>query len=222
MITQGAYVADIGTDHGYLPAWLVKNGICTRVIAADKRPGPLARAVQTASIWGVKEHIQFLISDGLDEIDPHGVDTVVMAGMGGETMVDILSRAPWTLQYDVHLILQPQSKLADLSNWLLSTGYAVRDARLVEDTGRIYIILSVCGRDQYVQFSNAEIHICRILLENQDPLLPAYLNQQICRIRKSICGLEQATLPNVQRLAQQKKVLLDFLTLKEDLENCRK
>lgn len=221
-VEQGASVADIGTDHGFLPVWLVKSGVCTQAVAADVRPGPLASAVRTAQAWGVSEQIRFILSDGLDQIDPQCVDTVVMAGMGGETMMTILDRASWTLQQGTHLILQPQSKLDSLANWLDCAGYAIGDACLVRDAGRIYVVLSVRRGASRAPFSCAQMYADRILMEKRDPLLPDYLELLIRRARKVIRGLEQAAAPDVLELTRQRLALEGFLKMKEETNTwCR-
>ena len=94
-VPQGARLADIGTDHGYLPVWLLMRGTIERAIAADLREGPLGRARKTARQYGQSEKISFRLCDGLTDIDPDEVDVITIAGMGGETIATILEAAPW-------------------------------------------------------------------------------------------------------------------------------
>ncbi|NLT13462.1 MAG: SAM-dependent methyltransferase, partial [Clostridiales bacterium] len=107
-VKQGSAVADIGTDHGYIPVYLAQHNIARRIIAADIRKRPLARAQLSSVEYGVDDRIEFRLTDGLDGLQEAGLDTIIIAGMGGETIAGILERAPWVLTENVRIILQPQ------------------------------------------------------------------------------------------------------------------
>jgi tRNA (adenine22-N1)-methyltransferase len=124
--------ADIGTDHAYLPVWLLQQGRITRAIAADLRRGPLDHARETAQVYGLTECMDFRLSDGLARFAPHEADCIVIAGMGGEAVRSILEAAPWT-RTDTRLILQPQSNLPRLRRWLAESGYCICQERCVLD-----------------------------------------------------------------------------------------
>ena len=104
-INPGDRVADIGCDHGYLGIYLLKNGIAQSVIASDIREGPLQSAVRNSEKFGVRDKMQFYLSDGVKNI-PRDFDTLVCAGMGGDTMVSILSAATWLQSEQYRLIMQ--------------------------------------------------------------------------------------------------------------------
>ncbi|MBQ3102732.1 MAG: SAM-dependent methyltransferase, partial [Oscillospiraceae bacterium] len=110
LVPDGARMADIGTDHGYLPVYLLQEGKITFAIASDINREPLEHARRTALEYHITEHIDFRLCGGLDLIEPHEVDTVVVAGMGGETIAAILSAAPWLMKSEITLLLQPMSK----------------------------------------------------------------------------------------------------------------
>ena len=109
LVPQGAKFADIGTDHAYLPVWLLQRGIITKALACDLRQGPLDRARATAEKYGLTEQMDFRLCDGLAGVRPGEADTIAIAGMGGETIAAILSAAPWTWREDCLLLLQPMS-----------------------------------------------------------------------------------------------------------------
>lgn len=94
-VPRGSRAADIGTDHGYLSIYLLREGICPFVTAADLREQPLQKARENAARFGVSEKMRFFLSDGLQGIPPDAADTIIMAGMGGDLMVRILEAAPW-------------------------------------------------------------------------------------------------------------------------------
>ena len=124
MVPAGAHLADIGTDHGYLPVWLMQQGRITSAIAADIGPEPLAHARRTAAEYGAA--LDLRLCDGLRGIAPHEADTLVMAGMGGETIIQILTDSPWPRTSGCTLLLQPQTKVELLRGWLRENGYLIK------------------------------------------------------------------------------------------------
>ena len=139
-ISAGATVADIGTDHGFLPVYLAQTGLARVIIASDISTGSLNAALLTAGRFGVTDKIKFIVTPGLDGISQTDADTIVIAGMGGETILDILSNAPWTGCSGVKLILQPQSKIDVLFRFLYDNEYKVRETKSVKDKGRYYTV----------------------------------------------------------------------------------
>ena len=162
-------VADIGTDHGYLPVWLLQNGIAETAIAADIQAGPLANARQSAHAYDLTERFRFVLADGLQFPDAKDADVITVAGMGGETICSIMAAAPW-LQKGYRLVLQPQSKVTELTDWLWRSGFTIEDAALCRDSGKRYLALHVLGRS-----SEQPCTVEQLLLRRSDPLLPEYL-----------------------------------------------
>ena len=132
LVPQGARLADIGTDHGYLPVWLLQNGIAETAIAADIHAGPLANARQSTHAYDLTERFRFVLADGLQFPDAKDADVITIAGMGGETICAIMAAAPW-LQEGRRLVLQPQSKVAELTDWLWRSGFTIEDVQVDED-----------------------------------------------------------------------------------------
>jgi len=140
-IEAGAGVADVGTDHGFLPVWLAQKGLYGNIIASDISAGSLAAARRTAEKHNVTDKITFFTTPGLEGFEGLDVDTIVIAGLGGETISGILSGAPWVRQRNIRLILQPQTKAVKLCVWLSDNGYIIRDSRLARDRGKRYVII---------------------------------------------------------------------------------
>ncbi|MBR2716106.1 MAG: SAM-dependent methyltransferase, partial [Oscillospiraceae bacterium] len=159
----GGRVADVGTDHGYIPVYLAQTGLAERITASDVNPGPLQAARRSAERYGVADRIGFVLSDGLENV-PRDVDTVIVAGMGGETIQGILERADWLREKDARLILQPQSKLPELTSWLRENGYALTDAALAREGDRYYPVLTVRPGEGGAEDAEA------LLLEKREPL----------------------------------------------------
>jgi len=145
MIEKDASVADIGTDHGHLPVFLAQTGVVKRIIASDISAASLAAARNSAEAYDVPELITFLVTPGLEGITHTDADTVVIAGLGGETILGILEDAPWTKYHHVTLILQPQSKIDLLCRFLYDNGYEILQTKSVKDKGKYYTVILVTG-----------------------------------------------------------------------------
>jgi len=142
-IEEGASVADIGTDHGYLPVYLAQSGKARRIIASDMSAGSLGAARRSAEKYSVSDKIEFVVAPGLSGIGGIGeveIDTIVIAGVGGETMIGILEGAPWAIA-GKKLILQPQTKKDELLGYLKEAGIEVLETALTRDRGREYTVL---------------------------------------------------------------------------------
>ena len=186
LVPPGAILADVGTDHGYLPVYLLQKGAIKRAIASDIGAEPLDHARRTAEEYGAA--LELRLCDGLAGIAPHEVDTVVIAGMGGESIISILSAAPWTKD-GCRLILQPMTRQELLRRWLAENGYRFTDEHLVEDKGTIYPILCVEGGEQ-PSLSEAETYAGLLLAD--DPLYGEYLKRQMARLQKAADGMRRS------------------------------
>ncbi len=140
-VRRGSKVADIGTDHGFLPIYLMREGIAACAIASDVREGPAAVARKNIRKADLSDRIAVRVGDGLAPISPDEADDIVIAGMGGETIVEILDAAPWVIDVRCRLILQPMSHAEILREWLYTHGFSTVTERLLEDVGRKYIVL---------------------------------------------------------------------------------
>lgn len=190
LVPQGVRLADVGTDHGYLPIYLLQHHRISSAIATDLHPGPLDRGRQTAQTYGMEKRIIFCLCDGLQAVDPQTVDTVVIAGMGGETIAAILDAVPWSREK--LLLLQPMSRAEFLRPWLMDHGYAIGKEELVLDKGHIYPILQVTGGTM-AALSVGEIYYG--LSRPDGPLFAAYLQNWKSRLEKAAAGLRQSKLP---------------------------
>ncbi len=124
-VRQGARLADIGTDHAYLPVWLCRNGVCPSAIAADINPEPLSRGQLTVEEAGLSDRITTRLSDGLSEISAGEADDIVIAGMGGELIAKIIGSCAFSRDKDKRWILQPMTKSEILIEWLCDNGYSI-------------------------------------------------------------------------------------------------
>ena len=147
MIREGALVADIGTDHAYLPVFLINRGICSKVFACDVADGPLKNAkdnIEASRITG----IELRKGDGLNAVKPFEADTFVLAGMGGDLIAKIITDAPWIKSPQYELILQPMTSAEDLRRFLCENGFKILDERAVSSQGRIYTVIKVAYKGE--------------------------------------------------------------------------
>ncbi len=141
LVRGGGRLADIGTDHAYLPLYLTENGIIDSAIASDIGTGPLANAKKTLEAYGAKYKIELRLSDGLKNINPDEADEIVICGMGGNLIADILMAAPWVRRPDMHLVLQPMSHSEDVRRYLCVNGFEICNELCVADNGRVYLAM---------------------------------------------------------------------------------
>lgn len=206
--------ADVGTDHGFIPAALALDGFIFPVYATDIKQGPLNSARRFAAAHGVGDKICFRLCNGLSALDGDDISTVIIAGMGGETIASILSDAPWTKKDSRLLILQPMSKADRLRQWLSENGYKVLSERLVED-GPIYQIMSVAGGNE-LPLSPAELLVGRYTLIKSDPLFPRKLNELIEKAKAAFDGLSASANPEkLKALPEYKEILDSLISMRE-------
>ena len=208
-VNIGDRVADIGCDHGYLSIHLLTNGIARSCIASDVAEGPLQSAMRNARKFGVQENITFHLSDGVQNI-PRDFDTLVCAGMGGDTMIHILEAAPWLKNEQYRLILQCQSKRPELRKWLYDHGFAIRRETLAKDGKFCYPITEVVYAPGEA-LRGAEFYITPALRASGSPLLSEFYDRVVGGIRTSVDGLSRT---GGEKYDEMKKILDELLEMK--------
>ena len=141
-VRQGSRAADIGCDHGKLSAALAGSGRCPLVLACDLRPDPLQKARVTCAPYG--DAVQFRLGSGLAVVEPGEVDDIIIAGMGAETIIEILEAAPWVFDARYNLVLVPATKHSILRRWLARRGFALQAETLCQVAGRWYAVMNAC------------------------------------------------------------------------------
>ena len=172
-VAKGDRVADIGCDHGYLGIHLLSNCIASHMIEADVAPGPLESARRNAKKYGVESAMTFCLSDGVRDI-PRSFDTLVCAGMGGYTMVHILTDAPWLKHKQYRLILQCQSKTPMLRRYLSENGWRITEEQVLKEGKFLYTVMEVYYEPEYPRLNTGEWYFPPALLENPSHQVPAY------------------------------------------------
>lgn len=140
MVPAGHITADVGCDHGFVSIYLVKNGVCPHVYAADVRPGPLERAKAHIEESGLSAYITPVLSDGLQKV-PDDADVMIAAGMGGKLTIKILSDVPQKTERLSCVVLEPQSEVWLVRRWLLENGFVIADEDMVCEDGKFYPVI---------------------------------------------------------------------------------
>ena len=211
-VNKGDRVADVGCDHGYLSIHLLTQGIAKSCIASDVAEGPLQSAMRNAHKFGVKNKIEFYLSDGVQSI-PRDFDTMVCAGMGADTMMSIIAAAPWLKDSKYRLILQCQSKRPELRQWLYDEGFRINRETLAKDGKFVYSIMEVVF-DPGHPITPAETYITKQLLADNHPLLPEYFERVKSGVELTISGLERSA---DDRLPIYRNILADLMDMEEQI-----
>ena len=212
-VPSGARVVDVGTDHAFLPVWLVLHEKVVSAIASDLREGPLARGAETAKEHGVANRVEMRLCNGLAEIGPEEADVVIVAGMGGENIAQILEAAPWTADGAHTMLLQPMSKTDVLRYFLAHNGYEIIREKLVMDRGTVYPVMEV--KAGYMELSQGQLHAGVKLLH--DPLQDRSLIEKIIRHQAVVAGLNRTGRESDQEKADRIRDLIgEFLEMREE------
>lgn len=190
-VPEGAHLADIGTDHAYLPVSLLLEGKIPSAIAADIRKGPLDRARMTAQEYGCTEKVSFRLCNGLAEIKSYETDVISIAGMGGETIAEILAAAKWVNRNGIPAILQPMSSQPELRRWLWQNGYVIREEKLVREGDTLYVVLLVQAGES-TPLTAAEEWAGRQWQGMDAPLRSDYLDMLLEKINWALSGMARS------------------------------
>ena len=224
MVTAGNSVCDVGCDHGFVPIYLVRQGISPRVLAMDVRSGPLSAAKEHIAEHGLDSCIETRLSDGLHNYNIGEAQTLICAGMGGDLMMRILSdNAEKTASFH-ELILQPQSEIEQFRVGLREMGYRITDENMIEEDGKFYpmmkAILDLCKPHKNIDNGCGE-KLCKlqdrygaILLQRKNQTLAVYLRREERIYREILNALCAEGLEDVKRKRR-------YTEVSDLLEECR-
>lgn len=176
-VQKGSNVADIGTDHGYIPIYLVQEGIAGRALAMDVRKGPLERARDHIRESGLEDRIETRLSDGLAALKPGEADTVVIAGMGGELIIHIMEAGDRVRKSVKRWVLSPQSDLDKVRHYLETVGLAIDEEAMIQEEGKYYTVMSVSPGESRME-KEYDYKYGRQLIRSGSPVLAEYLKQE--------------------------------------------
>ena len=193
-LTDGGVVADIGTDHAYLPIELIRRGLARRAIACDINEGPIETARRHIAEAGLSHVIDTLRTDGLCGVETYRPTDVLIFGMGGELIARILADAPWVREEKTNLILQPMSKGEVLCRWLLENGFAVLHESLTYE-GQYYRTIHARAGEKCERYTEAELYLGKYGNLKGSPLLEGYLQRKQAVLERAAEGKRKGGQP---------------------------
>lgn len=215
MVTDGNILADVGTDHGYLPVALVLEGRIPSAIAMDIGAGPLARAKEHIDEAGLSDKITTRLSDGLEALSPGEAESIVIAGMGGSLIIRILENAAGSLCGVKELILSPQSEIADVRRFLVMRGYTIDREDFIEDQGKYYPIFHVLLKSDTRTWDEVEYRYGKDLLARGSNELSSYLEDSLEQ-KKAICERLKSSLR--EQKTDANRIEARFMQVQEDID----
>lgn len=210
-------IADIGTDHAYIPIWLAQTKKCHKIIATDIKVGPLQKAVKNVNKHHVSDKVELRLGNGITSIREGECDAFIIAGMGGVLIADILEESFETVKRAGAIIMQPVYTDEVLREYLHQKGFCIETEALVRDEGRIYVVIKayydgVQRKDKLLYY-----HIGRSLFENEDPLLEAYLERRIRIQTKIVQGMEKSQQQDKSIIQREFELLVQMKVAYESL-----
>jgi len=219
MVRPGGIIADIGTDHAYLPVYLVKSGLNPKVLACDISEGPLERAKKTVLDYGAQDKVGLMLCDGLDGVDY--ADDIVIAGMGGELIAKILCRCAFVRDFRVALVLQPMTAVPELRSFLCKSGFEIKKESVAQEGTKLYVVMAVAFTGK---INEPDEYFCLtgLLPQSCGELEREYLLREADKLRTKSLGLRKsrhrkAEADTVEALAE--KIEIAARILERNVEN---
>ena len=211
-VTDGNILADVGTDHGYIPIYLLQEQRIHKAIAMDINAGPLERAKEHIAVYGLKDYIETRLSDGVAALTPGEVDTVLVAGMGGGLVMHILEDGKEVCRQAKELVLQPQSELERVRAYLWSNGYVILEENMVLEDEKFYPMMRVAYQNVIDTKNAKNLLFCRYgkhLLEQKHSVLKEYLEREEKLYTGILGNLSQTAVSDntKERIAEVEEVL---------------
>ena len=199
LIRPGSVIADIGTDHGYLICYLLEKGVCHKGIAADLRKGPLENAEQTVLSCGLQDRVRLILSDGLMNIEENSCDEIVIAGMGGILISEIIEKAKWVYDKNIHIIAQPMTHAEYFRRFLCENGFVIEKEVTATDSKRHYCVIS-CYYDGVKKDYPESYYYLGELLKNKDEITLKYIEKMLFALEKKLDAQKKASIKDSDNL----------------------
>jgi len=191
MVTKGHSVADVGCDHGFVSIYLVHNNISPKALCMDVNEGPLLRAAMHIKEYKLSKKITTRLSNGLREYVKGESDTLIIAGMGGPLMQDILSYEKEKTDDFMEMILSPQSQIKEFRMFLYDNGYEIADESMVKEDDKFYVIIKALKAPEKIVLPEEEYSYGPVLLKKKDMVLKEYLDKEFGKHNDILCKLKE-------------------------------
>jgi len=211
-------LSDIGTDHAYIPIYMVKNERCRKAIACDIREGPVAVANRHIKQFGLEGRIETRLGSGLKPISEEEMDVCVIAGMGGVLIREILAEDIEKAKLAKTLVIQPMNCIETVREWLYGNGFDIYDEGLINEGFRIYNVIVARWTGNTVSKDEFYYHIGEKLIEKKDPLLKRYIQRRLDIINKVLSEMKAMKDPDFYVIDQHKKMREELCLLLEKID----
>ncbi|EXG86970.1 putative SAM-dependent methyltransferase [Clostridium sp. ASBs410] len=211
-VPEGSRIADIGTDHGYIPIHLVQEGKAKYAIAMDVRKGPLLRAQAHIQEAGLQTNVEVRLSDGLLKLEQNEADCVVIAGMGGELIIHILEEGRNLWEGISYWVLSPHSELDKVRRFLEEQEFFIERETMIKEEGKFYSVMGISRKIKTGDKDEREIfyRYGRSLLESKDPVLKEYLKKEEEQLEQIMRGLSGSQTEAAVRRMEELKLELAY------------
>jgi len=213
LVPENSIVADVGTDHGYIPIYCVKNNISPSALAMDINHGPLLSAQKNIQKYGLESKITTRISNGLENLKKGEADVIVIAGMGGLLIMDIIDRGEDVITPDTLLILQPMLAVKELREFLYNRGFSVLDEYVCREDNKFYNVL--CVKKEKCKFTPKDIVVGKNISKNSPDVYKDYLGYKLRILNNIADGMKKSSSYNEPEL---QAVLQDINLYKKEIE----
>ena len=219
LVGEDSIVCDIGTDHGYIPVYLIKNNISKKVIGTDISKGSLDKIIELVQKEALEDRIECRLGDGLDILEEKEVDSLIIAGMGGILISEILEEGREVTEHIENFILQPMVGSKELRRYLVYNGYKIISEDLLFEEGKFYeIILAQRGKQKI----DKDIHyeISQLLIRDRHPLLREFLEYKINKVKKVMDEIKDIkTQGSKKKYKELKSLLEEYEEVVEEIES---
>jgi len=181
---KGSYLTDVGTDHGFLVIAACLEGVTKKAFACDISPGPLSKAEENIKRHGLKQQITVRLGFGLQPVVPLEAECVVIAGMGGMRIIDILQKSPEITENIQRLVVQPQHDIPAVRRALHTMGFGIIDEIMVKEDERFYTVIAAEHQEITSTYTEMEYLLGKCLLDRRDKILWTYAERELTRIEK--------------------------------------
>lgn len=216
MVSKCNCCADIGTDHGYIPIYLIKKGICNRVIASDINKGPIEKAKKNVKLEGLENFIQCRTGGGLTTIKPGEADSAIIAGMGGNLIRDIVEESKEVFRSLDYIIVQPVQNPEILREYIYTEGYEILQEDLCIDEDKYYEIIKIKYNNKVQRVDSIFYEISKYMLDNKHPLIKEFIIKKIDKYEK-IC---HAINDDTELAKNRKREVIDKIHKLKELILC--
>lgn len=194
-VTINGIIADIGTDHAYIPIFLYKNNKIKSAIACDISKGSLQKAIDNINKYNLQDNIQTRLGNGLEKITlQDNIDTIIIAGMGGMLMIDILEKGNIIANNVKELILQPQKDIDKVRQYLHNNNFKIIDDEMLKDEGKYYTIIKAIKGKEETLYKKEEYIFGKFEIENKSEILKEYIEDQVYKMEIVLKNIKETNI----------------------------